>query len=142
MNHNAENHEREARRPSFRVFFHAILAVLGWILFAYFWRIVAAVGLSPGARLALIAMAVFLAILLVSTVWWILHNVRIGRRNRRTSLFGVEEKPYEFDKTGFKVDMPDPESMKSARIIEIAVEGSVKKYRTTPDGGDTGPARR
>jgi hypothetical protein len=38
--------------------------------------------------------------------------------------------------------MPDPESMKSARVIEIVVEGSAKKYLAIPDGGNTAPVRR
>jgi uncharacterized membrane protein len=141
MNPKPENQKGAERKRSFRVFLHATFAVLGWILFAYFWRLVAAVGLSPGARIALTAMAIFLAILLVSTVGWIFHNLRIGRRNRRVGLARTEEKPYEFDRTGFKVSMLDPESMKSARVIEIVVEGSEKNYRKPPDGGDRSPAR-
>jgi hypothetical protein len=137
MQRMSDNHGRRGTRLSARLIVHALLALLGWIHFAYFWRIVSAAGLSTGAHVALTGMVIFFAILLVATTWWVVHNLRIGRRNRRSAVTGAEEKPYELDKTGFVVVTLDPRVMKSARLIEIAVEGSRKLYRLGA-GGDAG----
>lgn len=112
---------------------HGVLAVCGWILFAYFWRVVTTVGLSAGARTALFAMVIFLAILLVLTTWWIAHNLRIARKNRRRKTLEPVEKLYLFDVCGLRVEMPDHALMKSASVIEIAIDDSRKTYRAMAD---------
>ncbi len=115
-----------------RLVMQVALAVLGWVLFVYFWRIVGERGLSPGAMISLVAMAVFLAVVIVSTTLWIVHNLNIARTNRRKGRREVPDLPYRQDKIGCTIENEDFESLKGARFIEIDIEGDRKVYRRTP----------
>ncbi len=112
-----------------RLVLHVALAVLGWILFVYFWRIVGERGLSPGALISLVAMAVFLAAVIISTTLWIMHNLKIARTNRRKGRREVPELAYRRDKIGCTIENEDFESLREARLIEIDIEGDRKIYR-------------
>jgi hypothetical protein len=120
--------------PPWVTLFHGAIAIFGWLLFAYFWRVVTRVGLSAGAKAALLAMVIFLSILLVLTVWWIAHNLSIGRRDRRRGNRDLVEKLYLFDAVGMRVEMPDHARMKSASVIEITIDESHKTYRAMAEG--------
>ena len=133
MNERKKQTARPDRGSPPRIVLHGVLTVLGWILFAYFWRIVTMVGLSAGARTALAAMGIFLVMVLVLTTWWIAHNLRIARRNRRRRAREPVEKLYLFDACGLRVEMPDHALMKSASVIEIAIDDSRKTYRAMAD---------
>lgn len=113
-----------------RLVLHVALAVLGWILFVYFWRIVGERGLSPGAVISLVAMAVFLAAVIISTTLWILHNLRIARTNRRKGRREVPEIAYRQDKIGYTIENEDFESLKGAKLIDVVIEGERKIYRS------------
>ncbi|MCK4351024.1 MAG: hypothetical protein KAX13_09200 [Candidatus Krumholzibacteria bacterium] len=117
-----------------RLAFHVAIAVVGWILFAYFWRAVGERGLSPGAVISLIAMAIFLAIVIIMTTLWIVHNLRISRRDRRTGNRPVAEVPYHQDKIGHTIEGEGFDSLRSADMIEVAVEGGKKIYRRAKAG--------
>lgn len=114
-----------------RLVLHVAIAVLGWILFVYFWRIVGERGLSPGAIISLVAMAIFLATVIISTTLWIVHNLRIARTNRRKGRREVPEIAYRQDKIGYTIVNEDFESLKGERLIEIGIEGERKIYRHT-----------
>jgi hypothetical protein len=112
-----------------RLVLHVAFAVLGWILFVYFWRIVGERGLAPGALISLVAMAVFLAAVIISTTLWIVHNLKIARTNRRVGTREVPELTYRQDKIGYTIDNEDFESLKGARFIEVNLAGERKIYR-------------
>ena len=114
-----------------RLVLHVALAVLGWVLFIYFWRIVGERGLSPGALLSLVAMAVFLGAVIVSTTLWIVHNLRIARTNRRKGRREVPELSYRKDKIGYTIESENFEQLRAERLVEIAIEGERKIYRRT-----------
>jgi len=113
-----------------RLVLHVAFAVLGWILFIYFWRIVGERGLSSGVLISLVAMAVFLAVVIISTTLWIVHNLRIARTNRRVGNREVPELAYRRDKIGCTIDNEDFESLKGARFIEVNVAEDRKIYRS------------
>lgn len=127
------NEKRSAFSPEsgspVRLVLHVAFAVLGWILFIYFWRIVGKRGLSPGALISLVAMVVFLAAVIISTTLWIMHNLRIARTNRRKGSREVPELAYRQDKIGYTIENEDFESLKGARFIEVNIEGNRKIYR-------------
>ena len=133
MNERKKDAARPDRGSPPRIVLHAVFAVLGWILFAYFWRLVSIVGLSAGARTALVAMVIFLALLVFLTSWWIAHNLGIARRNRRKRTAEPIEKLYLFDVCGLRVEMPDNARMKSATVIEITIDESHKRYLAMAD---------
>ncbi len=117
-----------------RMAFHVAIAVVGWILFAYFWRVVGERGLSPGAAVSLIAMAAFLAIVITMTTLWIVHNLKISRNDRRTGDRPVAEVPYHQDKIGHTIESEGFDSLRSADMIEVVVEGEKKIYRRVKVG--------
>ncbi len=119
-----------------RMAFHVAIAVVGWILFAYFWRVVGERGLSPGAVISLIAMATFLAIVITMTTLWIVHNLKISRNDRRTGTRPVAEVPYYQDKIGHTIEGEGFDSLKSADMIEVAVEDGKKIYRRAKVGSE------
>ena len=111
-----------------RLVLHVAFALLGWILFIYFWRIVGERGLSPGALISLVAMAVFLAVVIISTTLWILHNLKIARTNRRKGGRDIPELAYRQDKIGYTIENEDFELLKGARFIEVKIEVERKIY--------------
>ena len=119
-----------------RMAFHVAIAVVGWILFAYFWRVVGERGLSPGAIISLIAMAIFLAIVIIMTTLWILHNLKISRSDRRTGNRRVAEVPYQQDKIGHTIEGEGFDSLRNADMIEVAVEDGKKIYRRARTGSE------
>jgi len=123
-----------------RLVLHAALAVLGWVLFIYFWKIVGERGLSPNALISLVAMAVFLAVVIISTTLWIVHNLKIARTNRRKGNREIPEFSYRKDKIGCTIENEDFESLKGARLIEVEIKGDRKTYRRARH--ESGAARR
>jgi hypothetical protein len=123
-----EHFEPEGGSPP-RMAFHVAIAVVGWVLFAYFWRVVGERGLSPGAVISLIAMATFLAAVIIMTTLWIMHNLRISRRERRTGIRPVDELPYKQDKIGYTVESVDFTSLRGAELIEVSIDQGKKIYR-------------
>ena len=126
--HDNDKFQPEGGSPP-RMAFHVALAVVGWVLFAYFWRVVGERGLSPGAVVSLIAMATFLAVVIITTTLWIVHNLRISRSDRRTGDRPVAEVPYQVDKIGHTVESEGFDALKHADLIEVAVENGKKIYR-------------
>jgi hypothetical protein len=119
-----------------RIALHVAIAVVGWALFVYFWRVVGERGLSAGAVLSLVAMAVFLAAVIISTTLWIAHNLRISRFNRRKGNRAVPELPYIKDKIGHTVESEGFDSLRRAPFIEVAVEDEKKIYRSVRHTSD------
>jgi hypothetical protein len=132
---NNEQFQPEGGSPP-RMAFHVAIAVVGWVLFAYFWRVVGERGLSPGAVISLIAMATFLAIVIIMTTLWIVHNLRISRKDRRTGNRPVVEVPYKVDKIGHTIESEGFDSLRSADLIEVAVEDGKKIYRRSKAGSE------
>ncbi len=119
-----------------RIAFHVAIAIVGWILFAYFWRAVGERGLSPGVIISLIAMAIFLAIVITLTTLWIVHNLRISRSDRRTGNRPVAEVLYRQDKIGHTIEGESFDSLRSANMIEVAVRDGKKIYGRAKTGSE------
>ena len=123
----------ECGSPS-RIAFHVAIAVFGWILFGYFWRVVGERGMSSGVILSLVAMAIFLATVIIMTTLWIMHNIRISRSDRRTGNRPVAEAIYQQDKIGHTIEGEGFDSLRSADMIEVAVKDGKKIYRRAKAG--------
>lgn len=124
---NNKQFQPEAGSPP-RMAFHVAIAVAGWILFAFSWRAVGERGLSSGVIISLIAMAIFLAIVIIITALWIMHNLKISRNDRRTGNMTVADVPYHQDKIGHTIKGESFDSLRSADMIEVAVKDGKKIY--------------
>ena len=112
-----------------RIFFHVILALLGWAIFIYFWVIVGRREPAREVPIAIIATVIFLGLLTIVTSWWVVHNLRIASKNRRKTTPKVDEKAYKIDKVGSQIIISHPSLIKEASIVDIIIEDDKKIYK-------------
>lgn len=123
--------ETEAR-PARRVL-HAFMALAGWVLFVYWWWIVFRRVSEHEIRFTLLFLAVALAIIVVVTVFWVVHNRTIFARK------GARKKPVESlsfvkrDSTGRRVRFAEPrETLMGSSLVRIEVQETEKVYSLGP----------
>lgn len=117
------------RRLTVRSTFHGLIALLGWILFVYWWHLVIPQVTGSEAFAALVFIgAAFLATVVV-TLLWVSYNIGIFRRKGpRMALPDVSENR-DADVLGRMIDRPVDDSLLEARVIVIAVEGDRKRIQ-------------
>ena len=113
-----------------RQLFHAVIAVAGWAVFAYWWWLVFRRVNATEVRYTVWFLAVALFVIVFVTALWALHNKMLFRRlGPRTKLREVQE-DFSRDTVGRPVDMPAvPEECLTADIIVIRIEGQTKVYQ-------------
>ena len=109
----------------FRHILHVTGAVLLWVVFVLYWRIVAQRPLNPETKLAIMSLAVlsFLTILYLGV--WVYHNVRIFQKEERRKAKRRKRKAPLQDYLGRWIVVDNPESVQSANYIEVEVRGNV-----------------
>jgi hypothetical protein len=111
---------------------HVIAIIVGWCLFFWFWwRVAGQPWDSRDLRLLVIAAAVGFPLV---TGAWILHNRGIYKRRGPRRAIPPGPMLYEADFNGRQVDS-DWAALRAERQIEIALDGSVKRYRAAPRAG-------
>jgi hypothetical protein len=60
-----------------------IPAVLGWILFVYWWQRVALESTAASATVAMVVLTVIAVAIFYSTILWIRHNIKLAKRGKR-----------------------------------------------------------
>lgn len=127
-----------------RLIIHIVVAVLFWVLFGYYWGLVAQRRITANTIDAIQILA-----LLVVTVWalttlWIQHNRRrfAGRPDRRTrrTASGEHENLLGQDSIGYAVQIEAGEGgLHAAPYVEIEIDETnhVKIFRSgpVPDAG-------
>lgn len=113
--------------------FHLVLAVFGWILFAYFWFRVFYRTPPEDSAVGVLAVAVLLVICVSFTAVWIRHNLILSRRHgdRRNRIREVRFN-WSTDKLGRNVEEVSWENLQSEPEVEIDIDGRTAKkvYRT------------
>lgn len=113
--------------------FHLVLAVFGWILFAYFWFRVFYRTPSEDSAVGVLAIAVLLVVCISFTAVWIRHNLILSRRhgNRRNRIREVRF-DWSKDKLGRVVEEADWEHLQGEAEVEVDIDGksTQKVYRT------------
>jgi len=112
-----------------RKLLHVLLSAALWCLFFYYWQIVAAQTIGPGTVLAIKVLAVASALILIATVLWVFHNLRLSRRNRRRGERPSLPEEIERDVLGRTIEAPALEALKAAGVVEIEIEEGLKIYR-------------
>lgn len=127
-----------------RLVIHIVVAVLFWVLFGYYWGLVAQRRITANTIDAIQILA-----LLVVTVWalttlWIQHNRRrfAGRPDRRTrrTASGEHETLLSQDSIGYAVQIEaGQDGLQAASYVEIEIDETnhVKVFRSgpVPDAG-------
>lgn len=113
---------------------HYGASALGWVAFVLLW--VRAVQLTGSRTLLLIAclLAATAAIVLVVTLLWVRHSVRLsGRLPARRGLPGGAAAP-ERDFVGRALDLRLEEA-RAAPVVVVRVDGDVKRFVTHAPAG-------
>lgn len=116
-----------------RLVVHVVVAVLSWLLFAYYWWLVSRRQLNPQTLQALTILTALVAALWVATVAWVGHNLRLARRlgerrQRRASI--PELRPV--DTLGRTVEREGavPPALAPYLEIDIDEERGIKRMRS------------
>jgi hypothetical protein len=106
----------------------ALLSLLGWWLFVYWWRTVFdADHPRPFYRLLFFVM-VFCAITFVVTIVWIWHNLRIARRGKRGMAARYRPPIYEQDALERRVIIDDAALVRTAAVITVTADETTKTF--------------
>jgi hypothetical protein len=110
----------------------ALISLLGWGLFVYWWRTVfAAEQPRPFVQLLLFITLICLLTLL-TTLTWIWHNMRIARRGRRGMAARYRPPIYERDALGRTVIIENGLLVRSAAVVTVTASEATKTFTPQP----------
>jgi hypothetical protein len=118
----APSHRRSAVR-------HVLFSIALWATYVLYWKIVLDRGVDPAARFSLVLLGLFIALQILFTVGWILHNDRLsrvhaGRRRARPARIRRAEQDF----LGRRVAaFPEGVDLTQAPVITIRIEGGMKR---------------
>ena len=113
--------------------FHALLAVLTWILFVVWWKQVIPQVTVEDASMAFFVIFLTVFICSVLTLLWVRHNVGIFRRKGpRKNLPSVSEER-EADYLGRRLDHPGFDCLKTSQLVVVSREEDRKRFNV-PQG--------
>jgi len=100
---------------------HVFVSLLMWCLFGYYWYTVSKKQINQSSLEALGILAVIVVVGLTLTLWWVAHNKKLARRNRRTSAPATVPETFDFDTLGRPLDRPEVSVLQAAQVIDVAV---------------------
>ena len=122
-----------------RTLVHVLLSIALWVVFVVYWDIVTRQTIGKGTLLAIQVISVLVVTGTILTSWWIVHNLRLGRRNRRRGQRVAPPEALATDALGRAVETPGLATLKLAAAVEIAIVEDRKRYvpvdPTTLGGG-------
>jgi hypothetical protein len=124
-----QNLSKTASGLTFKGTFHALIAVLTWVLFIAWWNQVIPQVTTEDASLAFFVIFLTILICSVLTLLWVRYNVGIFRRKGpRKTLPSVPEE-CEADHLGRRLDHPGYEFLKSSPLVVVSREEDRKKFK-------------
>ena len=122
--------------------FHSLVALAGWVLFGYWWWLVARRVSAHEVRFTLLVIGIALGVIVLLTAAWALHNIMIfRRRGPRTHLRAVVQ-DFSHDTVGRSVQLPRlPEDCLTAGFVKVNLQHGAKVYvAAPPSAGPAAPA--
>jgi len=112
------------------VVLRALILLPAWALFVFWWLVVFQRVTWPEARYAILFIAISTVTVLVVTVIWIEHNLRIFRRKGpRRGVWSAEEN-FTHDMLGCPLEFRGgPILIRQARLVRVAVEAAEPEDR-------------
>lgn len=101
---------------------HVIVSVLMWGLFGYYWYVVSGREIGEATIQALGVLAVVIIVGLILTFWWVAHNKKLARRNRRSTSPATSPETFVADTLGRPITAPDMAVLHAARIVDIHLD--------------------
>ena len=119
--------------------FHTLVALGGWVLFGYWWWLVARRVSAQEVRFTLLLIGIALDVIVLVTAAWALHNILIfRRRGPRTHLRAVSQ-DYSHDTLGRSVQLPMvPGDCLTAGIVKVRLQDGGKVYVAASYGAGPG----
>lgn len=113
---------------------HYLLALAGWVLFVYWWLLVLGQTGREQIVWTLVFIGISLAVIVLVTVLWVVHNVRIFRRKGPRLHLGVRPvAARESDPGMAPVLVRDVADLRFAPVVRVVVEDGLKAYRAGVD---------
>ena len=119
---------------TFRNVLHVVVAILLWVVFVLYWRLVMARPMNSDTRVAVFALSLLCLAGIVYLTFWILHNKGIARRfkDRRRGRRRAFRDPIQ-DYLGRWVIVDTPDELRQANYIEVEVKTSVVNEKTVEE---------
>jgi hypothetical protein len=111
---------------------HVLLSLALWVTYILYWKIVLDRGVDSAARFSLVLLGLFVALQVLFTVGWILHNDRLarvhaGRRRARPPTTRTVEQDF----LGRRIAaFPEGVDLTQAPVITIRIEDGLKRMET------------
>ena len=107
-----------------------LCALLGWILFFFWWRKAATPGwVSPTAVFySLLTIVIVVSGAAIYSAVWIVHNKRLARRGKRGFVSFYKPPRFEADALGRQLVLPPMDPDKYDQIIVVRTINSHKEY--------------
>jgi hypothetical protein len=116
------------RRQVFGSLTWALISLLGWGLFVYWWGNVFAVE-RPRPFIQLLLFITLLCLLtLFTTLSWIWHNMRIARRGKRGMAARYRPPLYERDALGRTVTIQHAHLVRTASVVTVTADDHTKTF--------------
>jgi len=115
-------------KVTFRGTFHALLTVLTWILFVYWWGQVIPQVSFEDAIISFLVIILTAMVTSILTLLWVRHNINIFRRKGpRKGLPTVSEERF-VDHLGRTISHPGNDILKASRVVIVSSEGTGKSF--------------
>ena len=111
----------EQKAQMFKHVLHAVVAVLLWIVFVYYWRIVFRQPMNPDTQTALISLALLTLVTTLGLTAWVFHNILIHRRVRTRRQRRREALGPTRDYLGRRIVMDDADRLRRSTHIQVDV---------------------
>lgn len=124
---------------------HLLVALAGWVLFTYWWWLVMRQTGRDQIVWTLTFIAISLAVIVLATVLWVVHNVRLSRRKGPRLKVGTRPAG---ERAGTRTPAPLPQrgdaGLTTSPLVRVVVEGGTKAYRASESSAGIGslPAAR
>ncbi len=102
--------------------FHVLISILMWCLFGYYWYVVSGREIGDDTIQALGVLTVVIILGLTFTLWWVAHNKRLARRNRRSAAPPAVPEKFDTDYLLRPIVAPDIKVLQAASVIDIHLE--------------------
>lgn len=100
---------------------HAIVAVLSWFVFVYYWTVVVGRPMNPDTKTALVVLSAITILTALYLTLWIHHNIRIHRRVRHRRKHRRDARDPEQDYLGRRMIMENLQVLRRSNYIEVGV---------------------
>ena len=105
-----------------------LAAILGWILFFYWWRRVALQSTETSATVAVVVLALIAVSILCFTILWIQHNLRLAQRGKRGFSTRYLRPSFERDSLDRPLVFADPALARDGTWFVVHVDAKEKHY--------------